>query len=161
MEFYGIDEFMRYLKTKFDECERKHEWRALTGRNHVRSENDTFIFTDRTVYQIKSAEIAPRVFAAAGVEVGGPSPDMLELVKDGAPIPLSVASPSTNAQSIIMFGLQQYSSETTDLFRNEYYHAKQDQLEHDLEHKLRLLKERPEFRTSIRSLREDQEGYFA
>ncbi len=161
MEFYGIDEFMRYLKAKFDESERKHEWRALTGRNHVRSENDTFIFTDKKVYQIKSAEIASRVFAASGAEVGGPSPDMLELVKNGAPIPLTVASQSTNAQSIIMFGLQQYSSDTADLFRNEYYRARQDRLEQDLEHKLRLLTDRPEFRTSYRSLREDQEGYFA
>jgi hypothetical protein len=161
MEFHGIDEFMRYLKAKFDESERKQDWRALTGRDHLHSENDTFIFTDQRVYQIKSVEVAPQKMAAVAREVGGPSPDMLELIKGGAPIPLSVVSTSPNAYSVVMFGMQQYSSEIADLFRNEYYPSKQDELHRDLESKLKVIIEKPELKASYRKLKESQEGYFA
>ena len=160
MEFQGIDEFMRYLKVKFDESERKQDRRALTGRNHVHGQNDTFIFTDKKVYQIKSVEIAPQKMAAIGREVGGPSPDMLEQIKGGAPIPLNVVSRSPDAYSVIMFGMQQYSSEVADLFRNEYYSSKQDELQRDLKHQLNLLLERPEFQASYRKIKESQESYF-
>jgi len=161
MELQGIDEFMRYLKVKFDESERKQDWRALTGRNHVQGQNDTFIFTDTKVYQIKSVEVAKHRMAAVGREVGGPSPDMLELVKGGAPIPLNVVSRSTDAYSVIMFGMQQYSSEVADLFRNEYYSSRQDELQTDLRRQLNILLEMPEYRASYRKIRESQEGYFA
>jgi len=161
MEFHGIDEFMRYLKVKFDESERKQEWRALTGRNHVRSENDTFIFTDKGVYQIKSVEVAPQKMAAVAREVGGPSPDMLELIRGGAPVPLNVVASSPNAYSVIMFGMQQYSSDIADLFRNEYYSSKQDDLHRDLDRNLKVLLERPELRTSYIRLKESQEAYYA
>jgi len=161
MEFHGIDEFMRYLKVKFDESERRQDWRALTGRNHVHAENDTFIFTDRKVYQIKSVEVAPQKMTAVATEVGGPSPDMLELVKGGAPMPLHVVSASPNAYSVIMFGLQQYSSEIADTLRNEYYPSKQDELHRDLDRKLKVMLEKPEYKSSYRKLKESQEGYFA
>jgi len=161
MEFQGIDEFMRYLKVKFDESERKQDWRALTGRNHVQGQNDTFIFSDTKVYQIKSVEVAQHRMAAVGREVGGPSPDMLELVKGGAPIPLNVVSRSPDAYSVIMFGMQQYSSEVADLFRNEYYSSRQDELQTDLRRQLNVLLERPEYRASYRKIRESREGYFA
>lgn len=161
MEFHGIEEFMRYLKVKFDESERKQDWRALTGRNHVNAENDTFIFTDKSVYQIKSVEVAPKKMVAVASAVGGPSPDMLELVKGGAPIPLNVVSSSPSAYSVIMFGMQQYSSDIADLFRSEYYSSKQDELHGEMDRKLKTLLERPEFKTSYRKLKESQEGYFA
>lgn len=161
MEFHGIDEFMRYLKVKFDESERKQDWRALTGRNHVHGENDTFIFTDTRVYQIKSVEIAPHRMAAVGHEVGGPSPDMLELVRGGAPIPLNVVSKAPDAYSVVMFGMQQYSSEVADLFRNEYYSSRQDEIQNALKHQVDLLLQRPEYRASYRKIRQSQEGYFA
>ena len=161
MEFHGIDELMRYLKVKFDESERKQDWRALMGRDHVLGQNDTFIFTDKKVFQIKSVEIAPQRMAAVGQEIGGPSRDMLELVKGGAPIPLNVVSRSPDAYSVIMFGMQQYSSEVADLFRREYYSSKQDQLQTNLRHQLDALLARPEYKSSYREIKESQEGYFA
>lgn len=161
MEFHGIEEFMRYLKACFDKSERKQDWRALTGRNHVSSNYDTFIFTDQRVFQIKAAEVAPHRMAAVAREVGGPSQDMLEMIKGGAPIPLSVISRSPNAYSVIMFGMQQYSSDIADLFRQEYYSSKQDALERELERRVKVFMDRPEFRASHRDLKERQEGYFA
>src|SRR5512136_1374948 len=160
MEFHGIDEFMRYLKGKYDISERKHEWRALTGRDHVNSRLDTFIFTDERVYQIRAVEVMPKKMATVASEVGGPSPDMLELIKGGAPIPLSVMSRSSDALSVMMFGMQQYSSDISDLLRREYYHSRQDQLDLDLDRSLKVLLERPEYRSVYRSLRNDQESYF-
>ena len=161
MEFHGIDEFMVYLKGRYDTSERKQDWRALSGRNHVTSEYDTFIFTDEKVFQIKSVEIAPKKMAAVAREVGGPSPDLLDVIKGGAPTPLNVISRTPSAYSVIMFGMQQYSSDISDLLRREYYASRQDNLDLELERSVKVLLERPEYRAAYRSLRETQEGYFA
>ena len=161
MEFHGIDDFMMYLKGRFDLSSRKQDWRALTGRNHVDSTYDTFIFTDQKVFQIKSLEVAPTKMAAVASEVGGPSPDLLEAIKGGSPIPLNVVSRSPSAYSVIMFGMQQYSSDISDLLRREYYSSRQDKLDSDLERNAKVLLERPEFKAAYRSLKEREEGYFA
>jgi hypothetical protein len=161
MEFHGIDDFMFYLKGRYDLSERKQEWRALTGRNHVKSEYDTFIFTDEKVFQIKAKEVAPKSMAAVATEVGGPSPDLVELIKGGSPVPLNVIARSPSAYSVIMFGMQQYSSDISDLLTREYYSSKQDQLERDMQRGLDVILQRPEYRRAYRSLSESQEGYFA
>src|SRR4030065_597378 len=161
MEFHGIDDFMMYLKGRFDLSSRKQDWRALTGRNHVDSTYDTFIFTDQKVFQIKSLEVAPQKMAAVANEVGGPSPDLLEVIKGGSPTPLNVISRSPSAYSVIMFGMQQYSSDISDRLRREYYSSKPDQLERDMQRGLDVLLQRPEYRHAQRSLSESQEGYFA
>ncbi len=161
MEFQGIDGFMRYLKGKYDESERRHEWRALSGRDHVSSSYDTFIFTDHKVYQIKSLELMPQRMVAVASEVGGPSPDMLELVRGGSPVPLSVMSKAEDASAVVMFGMQQYSSDTADVLRREYYASRQDMLKADLDRRVGSLIERPEYRHAYRSLREREDGYFA
>ncbi len=161
MEFHGIDEFMVYLKTQFDRSGRRQDWRALTGRDHVTSAYDTFIVTDEKVFQVKAKEFAPGRMASVAREVGDSSPDLLELVKGGASVPLNVISHTPSAQSVIMFGIQQYSSEVSDLLRREYYSSRQDRLESDLDRSLNALLERPEYRRAYRDLRDSQEGYFA
>jgi len=160
MEFHGIEEFMRYLKGKYDASERKSEWRALTGRDHVNSRFDTFVFTDERVFQIKAVEVMPKNMAAVALEVGGPSPDLHSLIKGGSPVPLSMMTRSPDALSVMMFGTQQYSSEISDLLRREYYQSKQGQLDQALERNLKVLLERPEYKTAYRSLKNDQESYF-
>lgn len=161
MEFHGIDEFMVYLKGRYDLSQRKQDWRALTGRNHVTSEYDTFIFTDEKVFQIKAEEIAPRKMAAVAREVGGPSPDLLDLIRGGSPIPLNVVARSPSPYSVIMLGMQQYSSDISDLLRREYYSSRQDQLGLELERCVKVLLERPEHRAAYRSMKDSQDGYFA
>ncbi|MCJ7490069.1 MAG: hypothetical protein MUO87_08030 [Thermoplasmata archaeon] len=161
MELHGIDELMRHLKGRYDSSERRHEWRALSGRDHTSGKYDTFIFSEDRVYQIRSAEVSPRRMVAVGGEVGSNSPDLFELTKSGSPIPLGVISKATDASAIVMLGMQQYSSDVADVLRNEHFHSRQDRLEGELEAKLDKLLERPEFRTSYRRLREDQNSYFA
>jgi len=161
MEFHGIDEFMLYLKAQFDKSDRRQDWRALTGRDHMRSSYDTFIFTDEKVFQVKAKEFAPKQMASVALEVGDPSPDLLELIKGGAPVPLNVISRTPSAYSVIMFGMQQYSSDVSDLLRTEYYSSRQDRLESDLDRSLKVRLERPEYRRAYRDLRESQEGYFS
>jgi hypothetical protein len=157
MDFHGIDEFMRFLKTRYDRSERKQDWRALSGRDHLRSGYDTFIFTDESVYQIKAAK---GEMAAVAREIGGPSPDLLEAIKGGAPIPLGVVSRTPDMYSVIMFGMQQYSSDISDMLKREYYSSKQDQLQAELDRRVSVFLERPEYRRAYRSIRQDQEGYF-
>lgn len=161
MEFQGIDDFMRLLKAKYDTSERRHEWRALSGRDHVSSSYDTFILADERVYQIKSVEVLPQRMAAVAGEVGEPSPDMLDLVRGGAPVPLSVISRKDDASAVMMFGMQQYSSDVADVLKHEYYRSRQDRLRSDLDRRVKALIERPEYRRAYRSMREREEGYFA
>jgi len=161
MEFHGIDEFMVYLKARFDRSDRRQDWRALTGRDHVTSAYDTFIFTDERVFQVTAKEFVPGKMASVAREVGNPSPDLLELIKGGASVPLNVISRAPSEHSVIMFGIQQYSSEVSDLLRREYYSSRQDQLESDLDRSLDALLDRPEYRRAYRDLRDREEGYFA
>jgi hypothetical protein len=161
MELQGVEEFMRYLKTKYDESERKQEWRALSGRDHLSSSHDTFIFTDKRVFQIKALEVAPEKMVGVASEVGGPSPDLLELTRDGAPVPLSVISRAQDASAVMMFGMQQYSSDVADVFRREYYGSKQDALRADLDRMVSNVIQRPEYKRAYHDYKERQEGYFA
>jgi hypothetical protein len=161
MDFHGIDEFMWYLKTRYDESERKQEWRALSGRNHVDGSHDTFIFTDSRVYQIKAAEVSRTGKVAVGKELGSSAPDMLELIKGGSPVPLSVISQAMGSPSVVMFGTQQYSSDIADTFRREFFHDRQGDLKTELDRKVDAVVSRPEFRRAYRELREGQDSYFA
>jgi hypothetical protein len=161
MEFLGIDELMRYLKRRYDSCDQRHEWRALTGRDHVKGTYDTFLFSDERIYQIKASEIARGRMIAVGGEVGSASPDLAELSKDGSPIPIGMVSRATDASSVLLFGMQQYSSDTADTLKTEYFQSKQERLERDLKAQLDRALKRPEFRATFKSLREDQESYFS
>jgi hypothetical protein len=161
MEFHGIEEFMRYLKVCFDKSDQREKWRALSGRDHVRSDYDTFIFTDSKVFQIKSSEVAPKNTVAVAREVGSASPDFLEMIRGGAPVPLNVISRAQDASAVIMFGMQQYSSDIADVLRREYYHSRQDDLKAELDRKVGCVIERPEYRSAYKRLREDQESYFS
>jgi hypothetical protein len=161
MEFLGIDELMRYLKRQYDSSNQRHEWRALTGRDHVKGVYDTFLFSEEKIYQIKAAEVARGRMVAVGGEIGSNSPDLADMSKDGSPIPIGMVSRAADASSVILFGMQQYSSETADTLKLEYFESKQERLERDLKTQLDKALERPEFRATFRSLREDQESYFS
>jgi hypothetical protein len=161
MEFHGIDEFMRYLKIRYDESERKQDWRALSGRDHVSSNYDTFIFTDRSVFQIKACEFVPKEMAAVAREVGPASPDMVDMIKGGAPVPLNVISQAKDAGAVVMFGMQQYSSDITDVFRREYFHSRQDELKSELANRVDNMIDRPEYKRAYRSLRRSQDSSYS
>lgn len=161
MEFHGIEELMRRLKLQYDSSERRSEWRALTGRDHVSGVYDTFVFAEDVVHQIKAIEVAPKRMVAVGRPVGSSSPDLSEMTLKGSPVPIGMVSRATDASAIIMLGMQQYSSDVAYTLKTEYFGSKQDRLEHDLERRLDSVLERPEFRTSYRRLREDQESYFS
>ena len=152
---------MHLLKSRYDSSERKQDWRALSGRNHATGDYDTFVFAEDKVYQIKAVEVSPRNMVGVGCEVGSCSPDLSEISKKGSPVPLGVVSRSPEASSIMMFGLQQYSSDATLLLKDEFFSSRQDRLESDLKRRLDRLLERPQLRSSYRRMREDQESYFA
>ncbi|UCE81094.1 MAG: hypothetical protein JSV94_01285 [Methanobacteriota archaeon] len=161
MEFQGIDDLMKCLKNQYDASGRKNEWRALTGRDHVNGTYDTFVFSEEKVHQIKAVEVAPKKMVAVGGEMGSSSPDLAEIASKGSPVPIGMVSRATEASIIVMFGMQQYSSDIADVLKTEYFRSKQDRLESELKQRLDALLERPEFRTSYRTLRENQESYFS
>jgi hypothetical protein len=161
MEFQGVEELMRRLKAEWDSSETRSDWRALTGRDHVSGSYDTFVFSDRKVYQIKAREFAPRRMVAVGSEMGQRSDELLGLMSRGAPVPLGVLSRCTDASLIMMVGMQHYSSDAADELRREYFPSGQDVLKGDLDAELDRLLERPGYRRAFRSLDDDQSAYFA
>ncbi len=161
MEIHGVEELMLLLKGRYDLSERKQMWRALSGRDHVTGEYDTFIFSDDKVYQIRAMEVSPRNMVGVGCEVGSISPDLADLARQGSPVPLGLVSRSRSASAVTMLGMQQYSSDTSWLLKEEYFSSRQDKLEGDLRRRLDSLFERPEFRSSYRHVREAQDSYFA
>lgn len=161
MEIHGVDELMRLLKGRYDLSEQRQEWRALSGRDHVTGEYDTFVFSDDRIYQIKAVEISPKNMVGVGCEVGSASPDLSEVSRLGSAVPLGVVSRGQDASAVIMFGMQQYSSDASQMLKDEYFSSKQDRLESDLKRRLDKLLERPQLRASYRRMREDQESYFA
>lgn len=161
MEIHGVEELMHLLKLRYDSSEQRQDWRALSGRNHTTGDYDTFIFAEDRVYQIKAIEISPRNMVGVGCEVGTCSPDLTEISRQGSPVPLGVVSRRQDASSVIMFGMQQYSSDATLQLKDEFFSSRQDRLESDLKRRLDKVLERPQLRSSYRRMREDQESYFA
>lgn len=161
MEIHGVEDLMHLLKRRYDTSERRQEWRALSGRNHLTGEYDTFVLSDDKIFQIKAVEISPKNMVGMGCEVGSATPDLSDLFRHGASVPLGVVSRGQEASAVIMFGMQQYSSDVSQVLKDEYFSSKQDKLESDLGRRLDKLLERPEFKSSYRRMREDQESYFA
>ncbi|UCE90818.1 MAG: hypothetical protein JSV90_05125 [Methanobacteriota archaeon] len=161
MEIHGVEELMLMLKRRYDASEHRHEWRALSGRDHVTGEYDTFVFSEDKIYQIKAVEISPQNMVGVGSEVGSSSPDLAGVSGRGSPVPLGVVSRKQDASAVVMFGLQQYSSDAALMLKDEFFSSKQDRLEADLKRRLDKLLERPQLRSSYRRMREDQESYFA
>jgi hypothetical protein len=161
MEIHGVEDLMHLLKRRYDASERRHEWRALSGRNHLTGEYDTFVFSDDKIFQIKAVEISPSNMVGVGCELGSSTPDLSDIFRHGASVPLGVVSRRQDASAVMMFGMQQYSSDASHVLKNEYFSSKQDKLDSDLGRRLDKLLERPEFRSSYRRMREDQESYYA
>ncbi|MHA1430705.1 MAG: hypothetical protein ACTSRV_10010, partial [Candidatus Freyarchaeota archaeon] len=68
MSVRPIDEIMRELKKQYDKSKHREQWRVLTGRNFDDT-YDTFITTDRSLWQIKSEFIAPAQAVGVGSNI--------------------------------------------------------------------------------------------
>jgi len=144
MTVVNISSLMGKLKESYDKSKNKSSWRVLQGFN--REYHDTFIGGDNKLWQIKSEEVRPGEFVAVGMKVSKFDDDILKIMKTGSPIPFGSVTPVDKKISVIMAGVQMYSSDSSNLLSKELLSNKQAELEEKLQDQVNSMKENPIFR---------------
>jgi hypothetical protein len=144
MAIKSISTLMGNLKESYDKSKDKTGWRALGGMN--REYHDTFIAGDNNLWQIKSEEVKPGEFVAVGMKVSRCDEELEKIMKNGSPVPFGTMTPVDRKISIIMAGVQTYSSDSSNLLCREYLSSKQAALEQKLKQHVETMKDDPAFR---------------
>lgn len=140
----SISTLMGSLKASYDKSKEKSGWRVLQGLNA--EYYNTFIAGDNNLWQIKSEEVKPGEFVAVGSKVSRSDEDLEKIMKNGSPVPFSTVTPHARNVSIIMAGVQTYSSDSSNLLCREYLSGKQAALEQKLRQQVERMKDDPAFR---------------
>jgi len=148
MAIKRISSLMGNLKESYDKSKNKSGWRVLSGMN--RDYHDTFIGGDKKLWQIKSEEVKPGEFVAVGMKVSRFDEDLEKIMKTGSPVPFGTVTPLDNNISVIMAGMQNYSSDSSNLLCKELLSGKQAALEQKLNAQVDLMMEDPAFRRKYR-----------
>ncbi|MCZ7399029.1 MAG: hypothetical protein WA102_06125 [Candidatus Methanoperedens sp.] len=130
MAIKNISSLMGTMKESYDKSRDKSRWRVLAGMN--REYHDTFIGGENKLWQIKSEEVKPGEFVAVGAEVSRYDNDLEKIMKDGSPVPFGTMTPQNRGISIVMGGIQTYSSDSSNLLCKELLSGKQAALEQKL-----------------------------
>lgn len=138
MSVKSIDEIMSELKRRYDESQHKELWRVLTGRNS-KDNYDTFITTDKNLWQIKSEFIGPGQAVGVGSNVRRIDDEIRKVVNQGTPVPFGMLVPQTRQIAIILSGIQNYSSESVDKLARHHVSDEQPELEEKLNEELEKL----------------------
>jgi hypothetical protein len=144
MAVQSISTLMGQLKKSYDKSKDKAGWRVLQGMNGAYY--DTFIAGNNNLWQIKSEEVAGSEFVAVGEKVSRSDDDLVKIMKAGSPVPFGSITPIRRQQSIIMAGMQTYSSDSSELLRREYLSGKQAALEQKLKSQVDKMMDDPAFR---------------
>lgn len=144
MAVESIGVLMGNLKKRYDRSSDKSTWMVLQGMN--REYYDTFIAGDNNLWQIKSEEVKQGEFMAVGRRVSNFDEELGKIMKAGSPVPFSTLTPMNRRLSIIMAGVQKYSSDSSALLCNEYLSGKQAALEQKLKQQIEMMKDDPVFR---------------
>ncbi len=144
MEIKSISALMGSLKESYDKSKNKSQWRVLQGMD--REYHDTFIAGDKNLWQIKSEEVSAGESVAVGMKVSRFDEELEKIMKNGSPVPFGTVTPRNNKISIIMAGMQMYSSDSSSLLCREYLSSKQEALEHKLNDQVNKMMDDREFR---------------
>ena len=140
----SISSLMKNIKERYDKSKNKHSWHVLHGMN--RSYYDTFIAGDNNLWQIKSEEVSPGEFIAVGSRISSFDEELGKIMKSGSQVPFGSVTPVSKELSIIMAGIQTYSSDSSNLLCKEYLSSKQVALEQKLKNQLDKMMDDPVFR---------------
>lgn len=144
MAVKNVSSLMGNLKKAYDKSKDKSGWRILTGVN--REYNDTFIAGDKVLWQIKSEEVRPGEFVGVGTKVSNFDEDLEKIMKNGSPVPFGTVTPIDMKISVIMAGMQTFSSDSSNQLCKEHLSSKQAKLEHKLKQQVDLMMEDTSFR---------------
>ncbi|HEY9246149.1 MAG TPA: hypothetical protein VIO11_04805 [Candidatus Methanoperedens sp.] len=139
-----ISTLMGELKDAYDKSKDRSTWRILQGTNC--GYYDVFVAGDGNLWQIKSEEYGPGEMLAVGTRVSRSDEDIEKIIRTGSPVPFGTVTPIKNKLSIIMAGMQVYSSESTSLLCREYISGKQESLKQKLRAQLDKMMDDPAFR---------------
>ncbi len=144
MTIKSISTLMGKLKESYDKSKDKSGWRVLQGMN--REYYDTFIMGDDNLWQIKSEEVAHGEMVALGMKLSRSDEDLEKIMRTGSPVPFGTVTPMKRKLSIIMAGVQTYSSESSNLLCREYLSSTQISLEQELKAQVDKMMDDPVFR---------------
>ena len=132
------------LKEKYDKSKDKSSWRVLQGMD--RDYYNTFIAGDKNLWQIKSEEVTTGEMFAVGMRISRMDEDLEKIMNQGSPVPFGNVTPQRNKPSIVMAGIQTYSSDSSSLLCRELLSSKQAELEQKLKSQVEKMKDDPAFR---------------
>lgn len=144
MAVQSISTLVGDLKEKYDKSKNKSSWRVLQGMD--RDYNNTFIADDKNLWQIKSEEVTTGEMFAVGLRISRMDEDLEKIMKQGSPVPFGNVTPQRNKPSIVMAGIQTYSSDSSSLLCKELLSSKQAELENKLKGQVEKMKDDPAFR---------------
>ena len=144
MPVMNVSDLMGRLKRSYDKSNDKSGWRVLQGMN--RGFYDTFIAGDNKLWQIKSEEVGLGEMVAVGLRASRCDEDLEKIMRTGSPVPFGTVTLQNRKLSIIMAGMQTYSSESSNLLCKEYLSGKQASLEQKLKAQVEKMKDDPAFR---------------
>ncbi len=144
MTIKSISTLVGSLKEKYDKSRDRLSWRVLQGME--RDHYNTFIAGDRNLWQIKSDEVTTGELVAVGMRVARMDEELEKIMRQGSPVPFSNVTPQRNKPSIVMAGIQTYSSDSSSLLCREFLSNKQAALEERLKNQVEKMKDDPGFR---------------
>ncbi|MCX9012436.1 MAG: hypothetical protein OIN66_15120 [Candidatus Methanoperedens sp.] len=144
MTVQSISTLMGDLKKKYDKSKDKPGWRALQGMNG--RYYNTFIGGDNNLWQIKSEEVTNGEYVAVGGKVSRYDEVLEKIMRDGSPVPFGSITPVGKKLSVVMAGVQAYSSDSSSLLCRDYLSNKQAALEQRLKCQVEKMMDDPAFR---------------
>jgi hypothetical protein len=153
MEIQASADITRTLKEKWDKSRNKREWKVLTGRN-PKGRYDMFISNPERFWQLKFEQIGSNEAIGVGCEAGKIDEEIKELMSMGSSIPFGLISPQQVDLAIIIAGIQQYSSYSTDMLCKDYISKEQAKLDEKLDQELERMGSDPAFRRRYKEQKE-------
>ncbi|MCS4542069.1 MAG: hypothetical protein HY929_07100 [Euryarchaeota archaeon] len=156
MDIKPTNEIMRELLRLYRKSKSKESWQVITGRN-PKGRYDTFISADDKLWQLETEPIGSMEFIGVGSEITNVDEDIRKIMRTGSPVPFGIISPQRGKFSIIMAGIEQYSSDSVHLLRKEYFSEEQIKLEEKLNQELkRLVNRNPSFARKYKEQKEHE-----
>jgi hypothetical protein len=144
MAIKSVSTLVGSLKEKYDKSKDRSSWRVLQGMD--RDHYNTFIAGDRNLWQIRSEEVTAGEMVAVGMRIARMDEELEKIMKRGSPVPFGNVTPQRNKPSIVMAGIQTYSSDSSSLLCREFLSGKQAALEQKLKGQVEKMKDDPAFR---------------
>jgi hypothetical protein len=144
MAVESISTLVGSLKEKYDKSKDRSSWRVLQGMD--KDHYNTFVAGDRNLWQIRSEEVGAGEIIAVGMRISRMDEELEKIMKQGSPVPFGNVTPQQNKPSIVMAGIQTYSSDSSSLLTREFLSGKQAALEEKLKDQVEKMKDNPVFR---------------